>query len=93
VSLCLHGTGLWSQVGKESANDRQTNTWDWVESECNLSSRASNFLYRRKARNQTRYNPLSDTIQKENIHQKKVGTRPLPLRREPLLNLPPGLLL
>jgi hypothetical protein len=26
VSLCLHGTGLWSQVGKESANDRQTNT-------------------------------------------------------------------
>ena len=25
----------------------------------------------------------SDTIQKEYIHQKKAGTRPLPLRREP----------
>jgi hypothetical protein len=25
-SLCLRGTGLWVQMGKESASDRQTNT-------------------------------------------------------------------
>jgi hypothetical protein len=47
-SLCLCGMGLWLQVGKESANDRQTNMQDCVESECNLSNWASNFLYRRK---------------------------------------------
>jgi hypothetical protein len=65
------------------------NTRGCVESECNLSSRALNFLYRRITRNQVKYNHLSysDTIQKECIHEKKAGTRPLPLRREPGVKL------
>jgi hypothetical protein len=63
----------------------RSDTRDCVESKCNFSSRASNFLYRRATRNQVKYIRLSysDIIQKEFIHQKKAGTRPLTLRREP----------
>jgi hypothetical protein len=70
-------------------NDRQMHTGDCVESECILSGQASNFLYSRIPRNQTRYNlrSYSDTIEKQCIHQKKSGTRPLPLRREPGVKL------
>ena len=75
--------------GQESASDRQTNIRDRVESECIFSGPASNFLYLRITRNQARYNPPSyrEAIQKECIRQKKVGTRPLPLRREPGVKL------
>jgi hypothetical protein len=44
------------QVGKASVGDRQTNRRDCLESECILSGRASNFLYRRN-------NKKSGTIQ------------------------------
>jgi hypothetical protein len=89
-SLCLRGMGSLVAGGQGvGENDRQMHTGDCVESECNLSSQASNFLYRRITRNQARYNPpsYSDTIQKECIHQKKAGTRLLPLRREPGVKL------
>jgi hypothetical protein len=32
--LGLRGKGLWVQMGKELASDRQTNTRDCVKSEC-----------------------------------------------------------
>lgn len=85
-SLCVDGS-LGADGQGVGRNDRQTHTGDCVESECLLSGRASNFLYSRIARNQTRYNPPSYIIQKECIHQKKVGTRLLPLRREPGVKL------
>jgi hypothetical protein len=87
--VCVDGS-LGADGQGVSGNDRQMHTGDCVESECILSSRVSKFLYRRKTRNQARYNPpsYSDTIQKECIHQKKTGTRLLPLRREPGVKLP-----
>jgi hypothetical protein len=57
-----------------------------VESECNLSNRASNFFIQENNKKPGETHPLrySDTKHKECIHQKMVGTRPcLPLRREP----------
>ena len=95
-SLCLHGMGLWSQVGKESANDRQTNTRDCVESECMLSGRASNFLYSRIARNQTRYNPPSYNT--KGMYTSKEGrdqaaaTKEIRCKASLLLSPPPGVL-
>jgi hypothetical protein len=44
----LCGTGLWLQVDKEWWMTNRSNTRNCVESECNLSNLASNFLYRRK---------------------------------------------
>ena len=53
---CLCRMGLWLQVDKESANDRQIrNTGDCVESECNCQVEHQNILYRRITRNQARY--------------------------------------
>jgi hypothetical protein len=55
-----------------SENDRQMHTGDCVESECNLSSRASNFLYRRITRNQARYaHQVTVTQYKRNIYIKR----------------------
>jgi hypothetical protein len=61
---------------------------DCVESECNFSSRASTFYTeeQQETRRDTSES-YSDTIEKECIHQKKVGTRPLTLRREPGVKL------
>jgi hypothetical protein len=65
-------------------NDRQNHMRDCVESECNFSSRDHTF-YTEEQQETRRDIPLSysDTIQKGCIHQKKTGTRPLLLRREP----------
>jgi|UPI0000F5053E hypothetical protein len=57
-------------VGVTNRLDRR----DYVESECNLSNRASNFLYRRITRNHVTYpQSYSDTKHKECIHQKMAG--------------------
>jgi hypothetical protein len=37
-----------TQVGKESASDKQTRRQESVDSECNFSKRASDLYYRRK---------------------------------------------
>ena len=86
--VCMDGS-LGADGQGVGRNDRQLHTGDCVESECILSGQASNFLYSRIPRNQTRYNlrSYSDTIEKQCIHQKKSGTRPLPLRREPGVKL------
>ena len=60
------------------------NIRDCVESECNVKSSIRLFIQKNNKK-PGEIHPLSysDTIQKECIHQKKAGTRPLPLRREP----------
>jgi hypothetical protein len=77
-----------------------TNKYDTREcivSECNLSNRATNFLYRGVTRNQVNRTHLlcySDTIQKECIHQKMAGDQAVFTTKGAslLLSPPPGVL-
>jgi hypothetical protein len=57
VPLSAWNESLGADGQEVGGNDRQMHTGGCVESECIFSGRASNFLYSRIARNQTRYNP------------------------------------
>jgi hypothetical protein len=72
VPVCVERVSgcRWTRSGR--MNDRQNHTRDCVESECNFSSWASYFLYRRATRNQVRYiHRVTVTQYKRNVYIKR----------------------
>ena len=85
VPLSAWNGSLVAGGQRVSGNDRQMHIGDSVEFERNLSSQASKLFIQKNNKKPGKIHPpsYSDTIQKECIHQKKAGTRQLPLRKEP----------